>query len=188
MLTVRSFLCASLLYGATSACATTHYGRLTDVTRIGSEHSGRSRPFEEIWIIRAGDTIIGTRRMALVKGDRIVISDSLEAVIRLVYGYEVTLFPGSEIGLLNPRLQLAPGSLRARRTGDRPQRRLRMQTTYVVAGVGGTDFLDRFRRRSHPGSARYILGCLFTYQIGLLYRYIEGDFHQVNIKALLRSA
>ena len=42
--------------------------------------------------------------------------------------------------------------------------------------------------KGHPGSARYILGCLFTYQIGLLYRYLEGDLHQENIKALLRSA
>lgn len=42
--------------------------------------------------------------------------------------------------------------------------------------------------KGHSGSTRYILGCLFTYQIGLLYRYLEGDLHQVNIKALLRSA
>jgi hypothetical protein len=42
--------------------------------------------------------------------------------------------------------------------------------------------------KGHAGSARYVLGCLFTYQIGLLYRYIEGDLHQVDIKAVLRSA
>lgn len=42
--------------------------------------------------------------------------------------------------------------------------------------------------KGHPGSARYILGCVFTFQIGLLYRYIESELHQVGIKALLRSA
>ncbi len=42
--------------------------------------------------------------------------------------------------------------------------------------------------KGHSGAARYILGCLFTYQIALLYRYLEGDLHQVDIKPMLRSA
>jgi hypothetical protein len=42
--------------------------------------------------------------------------------------------------------------------------------------------------KGHPGSARYILGCVFTHQIGLLHRYMEGDLHQADIKAQLRSA
>jgi hypothetical protein len=42
--------------------------------------------------------------------------------------------------------------------------------------------------KGHSGSARYVLGCVFTFQIGLLHRYIEDELHQVGIKALLRCA
>lgn len=42
--------------------------------------------------------------------------------------------------------------------------------------------------KGHSGSARYVLGCVLTFQIGLLHRYLEGELHQLEIKALLRSA
>jgi hypothetical protein len=41
--------------------------------------------------------------------------------------------------------------------------------------------------RGHVGSQRYLLGCVFAYQIALLYRYLEGECHQAHLKALLRS-
>lgn len=50
------------------------------------------------------------------------------------------------------------------------------------------DFRRPLPTKGHLASQRYILGCLFTYQIALLYRYFEGDCHQAHIKALLRSA
>jgi hypothetical protein len=50
------------------------------------------------------------------------------------------------------------------------------------------DFRRPLPVKGLQSSQRYVLGCVFTYQIALLYRYFEGALHQAGIKALLRSA
>lgn len=42
--------------------------------------------------------------------------------------------------------------------------------------------------KGYVNSQRFFLGAVFAVQIGLLYRYYQGELHQTNFKALLRSA
>jgi beta-lactam-binding protein with PASTA domain len=134
-MTSRSLLAAAVL--GTAGCATGSFGTLDSVLKGGRLASGAE--LAEVSIQRPGASPRTEPGMPVKKGDRIVTGPDVRAVVSIVGGHELLLEPSTDVEILNPSLFMRVGQAIVR-TVQGVSEALKLKTTFVVAGVEGTQF------------------------------------------------
>jgi len=124
------------------ACATP-YAKLDGVL-AGTRPAPLSEP-PRVTLVREGQTRAGTPQLGVVKGDTMLTAADGVALLTLRAGYEVIVEPGSEISIENPSIFVRVGKLFLKRVRQ-TREALRLNTTFVSAGVEGTEFVFEVTR------------------------------------------
>jgi hypothetical protein len=98
-----------------------------------------------VTLVHEGQRGAAAPQQSFVKGDSMQTAADGVALLTLRAGYEVIVEPGSEISVENPSIFVKFGKLFVK-TIRRTREALRLNTTFVSAGVEGTEFVFEVSR------------------------------------------